>query len=424
MADPIVDEIELAIETMANGGNGIARHDGKVVFVPYTIPGEVISGQITGGQGRVLFAEGLRLLQASGDRVFPQCQHFGLHRCGGCQWQHIGYAAQLLLKQDVLADQLERVGGLKDPAVRAVIASPQQWGYNHHMRFIPQPEGGLALRGSDGQPFTVETCEVLHPDLLDLFEQLTLEDVSGIEAMTLARGDDNRWMLTLYLTSEEEAPSILLDLPLSINLVLPTGEPVNAAGDTHLRYTVAGRSFRVTAGSAFRANVDALGGLVAEVLAALGSASNVLDLYCGVGLFGAFIAERGGQVLCVDNHPPAVLDASENTAEFANVRVIEGEVEQIAELLEGVRYEAAIVNPPESGMSIPAIDAFAALELPTLVLIGADIATFCRDLARLCKHGYSVSYVQPLDFAPQTYTLEVVAVLQRPRRRESVRKSA
>ncbi|MEO1442852.1 MAG: TRAM domain-containing protein, partial [Chloroflexota bacterium] len=97
--------IEVELETMANGGSALARHDGRVVFIPYTIPGEVVEAQIVQDRGRVAFAKGVRMLEPSADRVFPACQHFGAGKCAGCQWQHMNATAQLLIKQDVLADQ-------------------------------------------------------------------------------------------------------------------------------------------------------------------------------------------------------------------------------------------------------------------------------------------------------------------------------
>ena len=117
------NEFELELTGMAHGGSALGRHDKQTIFVPYTIPGETVLAHITQDKGRIAFAEGVTLLEASADRVFPRCPHFGPGKCGRCHWQHIDYMAQLLLKQDVLADQLERIGGFVDADVRPVIAS-------------------------------------------------------------------------------------------------------------------------------------------------------------------------------------------------------------------------------------------------------------------------------------------------------------
>ncbi len=175
--DPMSDEtITLELAAMAHGGNALGRHENRAIFVPYTIPGEIIEARITQDKGRIAFAEGIKLLNASADRVFPRCPHFGPHKCGRCQWQHINYAAQLLLKQDVLADQLARVGGFDDADVQPVIPSPQQWGYNYHMTLQAGHNGVLGFPGADeGVLYPLEECHILHPDLVALYEQLDLD---------------------------------------------------------------------------------------------------------------------------------------------------------------------------------------------------------------------------------------------------------
>ena len=142
--------ITLDIHDMAHGGSGVGFHQGSPVFLPYTLPGESITAEITGGRGRVLFARGLRLNAASADRAKPRCPHFGPGRCWGCQWQHIDYEAQLLLKQDVLADQLARVGGLPDAliesALQPILPAPQPWEYNHSLSLLRADSGDWGLK--------------------------------------------------------------------------------------------------------------------------------------------------------------------------------------------------------------------------------------------------------------------------------------
>src|SRR5689334_22953272 len=108
---------ELELTQMAHGGSALGRHVGRTIFVPYTIPGEKILARITQDKGRFAYAEGVTLLEPSEARIVPQCPHFGPGRCGGCQWQHIDYPAQLEFKQRVVRDQMERLGGLHDVTI-------------------------------------------------------------------------------------------------------------------------------------------------------------------------------------------------------------------------------------------------------------------------------------------------------------------
>ena len=407
------DEIfELQLENMAHGGSALGKHGGRIVFAPYTIPGERIRARIVEDKGRVAFAEGVTLVEASADRVFPRCPHFGGGKCGRCQWQHIDYAAQLLLKQDVLADQLERIGGFTQVDMRPMIPSPVEWAYNFHMTLLGDAEGrlGFPTSGRGKGIFPISECHILHPDLLALYQSLDLEGVAGIIKLKLQIGSDGAHMLILTM-DENEAPELVTDLPTSVNLLLDDSEPVNLIGEPSSTYTVGEREFHVTAGSFFRPNVAGVGNLVAEVMAALDlhGHESVLDLYGGVGLFSAFIAPQAGLVTLIESYPPAAADADHNLSDLDNVDILEGAVEDVlAELDEA--YDTAVIDPLPEGLSVDAVDQLAALHIPRLVYVSSDPATLARDGKRLAAKGYQLASVQPIDLAPQTYYIDSVAV--------------
>lgn len=411
MSDPTPFELELL--AMAHGGSALGRHEGRTIFVPYTIPGERILARITQDKGRIAFAEGVQLLEASADRVFPRCPHFGPGRCGRCHWQHIDYPAQLLLKQDILADQLGRIGNFDDATIEAalqpIIASPAQWGYNFHMTMEITANGTAGFIGADGRSLIgIEACYILHPELLELYQSLDM-DFAVATRMRLQSGSDGAQMLILTM-ADENVPELETDLKVSINILLPDNEPVNLIGETHSRYTVAGRSFRVTAGSFIRANVAQLEALASAALKALQltGSENVLDLYSGVGFFSAFAAPRAALVTLVESFPPAVSDADENLAEWDHLDIIEGTVEEVLPVLED-RYDAALLDPPADGLSLEALDTLVGLRIPRLVYVSSDPATLARDGKRLAKQGYRLASVQPIDLAPQTFYIDSVA---------------
>jgi len=350
--------VEVTLQTMAYGGSALGRADGRVVFIPYTIPGETVLARLDKAGGRVAFGRGETLLDASTDRVMPECPHFGPGECGGCHWQHIASDVQPLIKQDVLADQLERVGNFTDPNVLPIIPAPEPWAYNHRMTWTVSPEGTLGFPADGGGLTPIEVCHVLLPALQALYETLDIA-TEKLESVELIAGDDHAQMVVLR-AREEEAPEMEIDIPgTSVNLLLPDGAPVNLAGDTHVSYTIKGRRFRVTAGSAFRANVAALPALVDVVIDMLGDARTVIDLYAGVGLFGTFAAERADYVTLVESFPPAATDADENTADLEHIDLVEGDVVDVLPVAED--YEAAIVNPPAEGVEVEALDALGSL---------------------------------------------------------------
>lgn len=410
------DSFELELTAMAHGGSALGRADGKTIFVPYTIPGERIEARVSEDKGRIAFGQGIRLIDASADRVFPRCPHFGPGRCWRCQWQHIDYAAQLLLKQDVLADQLARLGGFEDADVRAVIPAPRAWGYNHFMTMEVSPDGALGFPTADGRVFPISECHILHPDLVALYESLDLEPgaLAGMRQIGFGIGTDGEQMLLVFVKDEAEAPDLITEMATSVNMLLPDNEPVNLIGESHLRYSVRGRLFRVTAGSSFRAHVAQLDALVGAVLdgLALAGSEKVLDLYAGVGLFSAFIAEYAALVTLVESYPPAVTDADENLSDLDNVDILEGSVEGVGDEIDEA-YDAAVLDPPSEGLTTDAMDTLIESGIRRLVYVSGDPATLARDAKRLVVGGYRLDYVQPIDLAPQTYFIDAVAVFTR-----------
>jgi len=418
---PIIGKsVELQLIDMAHGGSAIGRHEGKMVFVPYTIPGEEITVKITGDSGKVLFGQGEQLLAASGDRVTPVCIHFGQGRCWSCHWQHINYETQLLLKQDVLADQLSRLGDVSDSmiesAMRPVAPSQEQWEYNFRMTLARSKDGEwgyLRQNGWDVEPLT--ECHIVHPELLELFEELDL-DYERAKRMTLQRGTDGQMMI-IFEIDEEEEPDLTTDLAVSVNLILPDNEPINLIGDAYSTFHIGGRDFRVTAGGYIRPNIGQIEFLMIEVMKRLKltGKERVLDLYAGVGIYSAFIAPRAELVTLVDSYPPAVTDADVNLMDFDNIDVIEGQVEQVLEdmLDEEAEYDIALVDPPTSGLDKDVVKYLKQMGIKRVVYVSGDPASLARDSKLLISAGYPLVDIQPMDLSPQTYYIDSVALFER-----------
>ena len=232
--------IDLDISDMAYGGQALGKYRGKTIFVPYTLPGESITAEITEERGGAAFARGLRLRAASEDRIAPRCPHFGPGRCWGCQWQHIDYSAQLLLKRDVLADQLARVGKLPDRIIdqvmRPVLPAAKIWRYNQRLTLRRGERGGWGLRRQGRRGIeAINDCHLAHPELIAILSELDIE-YERARRLTLQRGSDGQIML-IFEIDEEEAPRLHTDLPISVNLILPDKAPINLIGaaQSHFR---------------------------------------------------------------------------------------------------------------------------------------------------------------------------------------------
>jgi 23S rRNA (uracil1939-C5)-methyltransferase len=412
-----IESFELELTAMAHGGSAIGRHEGRAIFVPYAIPGERITARITADRGRYAIARGVLLLEPAEARVYPRCPHFGPGRCGGCHWQHIDYPAQLAFKQQVVRDQLARIGGFGDVPVGPTVPAPDPWAYRSHVTFHVTPDGQLGFVSTDDQHIIpITECHIIRPELLDLFESLDLDalEMPPLSRVRLQVGTAPDDLLIGLSTADDEPPAVEIDLPVSISFLNADEGALPLIGEGIVRYTIRDRVFRVTAGSFFQVNLpmaEVLAGLVLDRLALKGGES-VLDLYSGVGLFSAFIAERAALVTAVESFAPAVDDADANLADLPNVDLIEGAVEDVLPELT-TAYDAVVLDPPRAGLQPAALDALAALSPSRIVYVSCDPATLARDARRLAAKGYRLLDVQPVDMFPQTYHIETVATLER-----------
>jgi 23S rRNA (uracil1939-C5)-methyltransferase len=443
----------LTLTSIAHGGPALGRHEGKVIFVHYALPGETVRVEITDDRGRYAFARLLEVVAAAPERAEPPCPHFGL--CGGCQWQHIAYAAQLRFKREIVADQLARLAGLRDVPVAETVASPAPWNYRNHARFVPVarplpaeqraetpgPENVPATEtpvappgeGASGEPgagaalgfhalqshavVPIRECHIIAPALAELYASLAVDPVEHrLIALELRTGVRTGDTLVAFETEDDVPPEIESNLPVSAALLLEDGTAATLVGDTAITEELGGRAFRISPASFFQANTEVAERLVATVLAelALEPAARVLDAYCGVGLFSAFIAPRCARLVGIEAGPSAVADFAANLDEFDNVAVYEGLVEDVlpALLAEGEAFDRVVLDPPRTGCTPDALAALVAARPGRIVYVSCDVATLARDLKRLVAAGYAVRAVQPFDMFPQTYHVEVVATLE------------
>ncbi len=409
-----METFALQLTSIAHGGAALGRHEGRVIFVPYALPGETARVEITEDKGRYAFARLVEVLEPSPDRVAPPCSYFGLTGCGGCQWQHAAYEAQLRFKAKIVADQLMRIGSIAEPRVHPTLPDGSGWAYRNHAQFHPAPGGGLGFQGvSVGRPRGVVTgdeCPILHPLLSELYGALDF-DLPGLLRLSLRAGTETGDSMLIFEMEDDLPPSLESDMPVSCVLLLSDGRHANLIGNNHITEVVAGRAYRISAPSFFQVNTPQsaqLVRLVTEYLDLRGG-ETVLDGYCGVGLFTAHLAERAGLVIGVELAPTAVADLLDNTAEFDNVEVIEGSVEAVLPDLD-VPLDAAVVDPPRAGMDRFALDALVARQPARVVYVSCDPATLARDAKRLVRAGYRLVEVQPVDMFPQTYHVESVAL--------------
>lgn len=405
-------QITLTLDAMAHGGAAIGRYDNRTIFVPYAIPGERVRVEIIDDRGRYAHARLLEVIEPSPVRVEPPCPFFGEGKCGGCQWQHIETTVQPQLKGMVTLDQMRRIGRFEDPPVFEPIPDPYGWEYRNHALFRVDEEGRLGFLSSRSHTvYPIDTCLILHPLLSSVLKALDMS-YPELEWLEMRAGTATGDILLLLQAREEEPPSLEVDLPVSIVQVRHDDAVAPLIGLDYLLEQVHDRVFRISATSFFQVNTAQAETLVNVVLGALDlqGHEHVLDAYCGVGLFSAFIAPEARRVTGIEINPSAVADARHNLADADNVTVLEGAVEEMIDTLEETP-DAMVVDPPRTGLDRSLIDALATLTPSRIVYVSCDPATLARDCQRLARHGYRLEWIQPVDLFPQTYHIENVALL-------------
>jgi 23S rRNA (uracil1939-C5)-methyltransferase len=406
------------------GGETLGRlPDGRVVFVPRSLPGEQVDVRVL--QTRKDYARGelVSVPRSAPGRLAPPCPSYA-QGCGGCSWQHAAYDLQRELKRAVVVDQLGRIGGVSDAdaVVRPTIGMLEPWHYRNQARFsVGRRHGELCFtERASHRLLRIDHCWISHPRINEVLARLQgrLAHVGRRLHQVLVRVGANTGDL-LVAPALPELPEV-------------------ASGQAFLEEELLGRRFRLRGPSFFQVNtrrerrplpagVAALlpppadGLSMAELLALLvldrlrpRPADLVVDAYCGVGTFALLMAPFVGEVVGIEEARVAVDDAVHNGRDVPNARFVLGKTEHVLPNLTLDRRPAAVVLDPVRADAQPAVlEALLWLRPPRLVYVSCDPSTLARDLRVLLAGGYALAEVQPIDMFPQTYHVECVAVLER-----------
>ena len=407
--------LELEIGPVAHGGWCVARHEGRVVFVRHTLPGERVRARVVETTSRFWRAEAGEILSASADRVKPPCPYARPGRCGGCDWQHADPAAQRRLKAAVVQEQLSRVAGIDRAVdVEELPGTPDYLGWRTRVRFAVDEEGRPGFRRHRSHRIEpVSHCPIAHPEV----ERAGVEEhrwpgTQEVEVVASAETGDR----LLLVNAEHGKRARVPRLGAPVRVV--HGRPVPGPALPFVRERAAGRSWRVSGGAFWQVHPAAAQVLADAVLEALQPrpGDTVIDLYCGVGLFAGVLAERvgrDGQVLGVESDPTAVRDALDNLADLPQVEIEQGRVEEVLGRVAVDRVDLVVLDPPRTGLPKAAVDAVAALAGRRIAYVSFDPATLARDLHRFARLGWTLTGLRAFDAFPMTHHVECVAVLAR-----------
>jgi 23S rRNA (uracil1939-C5)-methyltransferase len=404
-------EFELTLQELVFGGDCIGRlPDGRAIFVPFGLPGEKVRIVLT--EDKKSFAKGriLQILEPSPKRIDPRCRHFG--DCGGCNYQHLPYSDQLIAKRQIVQQQLQRLAGLPDFPVAPVTPSLDDWNYRNTVQFHVTPAGCLGFKAAGSfQTVEISECHLPSVGISELWPQLDLGPDSGISRVQVREAPDGELLLAIE-SATDDPPEFTVDFPVSVVFTGPTTQ-FTLSGDDNILMQVRGRDFRVSAGSFFQANIHQAEAMVDHVLHLAGSVQGktVLDAYCGVGLFSAFLAVEAKQLIGIEVSESSCNDFAINLDEFNNVDLYIDKVEYVLPTLK-LKLDVAVIDPPRGGLDPHVIKALIDAVPKQIIYVSCDPATLARDIKRFLQGGYSLKSVTPFDQFPQTSHIETIALLE------------
>ena len=423
--------MQLRIERAIYGGAGLARHEGKAVFVPFTLPGELVEAEIAEEKRSYATAELVSVLEASEDRRLPPCRYYGT--CGGCHYQHADYAAQPGMKAAILRETLERARIREIPEISTLSGEPL--GYRNRVRLhVERNPFSLCYKYRNShRNLPVESCPIAAPALQRAIEVLHREGgalgLGGwVKEVELFAAGDEPILVSFFTDAAPKAAERALAASWSgLVDVLPAiaGAAIFSAsddrsplrrlahlGEESLIYPSQGRRYCVSSGSFFQTNRFLIDSLIQTVIGEE-KGGIAWDLYAGVGLFSLPLTQDFTSVVAVEASASAVRDLRENLRGTTH-RIVASDTAAFLRRAVEQRTPApdlAVVDPPRAGLGAAATSALGKLRPRKITYVSCDPATLSRDLAGLLESGYRLRKIHLVDLFPQTFHLESVTHL-------------
>lgn len=410
----MVTELELETTAMAYGGDAIARHEHRLLFVPYALPNERVRVTLIEEHKRWARTELQEILRPSPERITPTCPHFGPGRCGGCQWQHANVRSQMAYKQRLLQDQMAQVEGFFPQRIRPTGAVAQPWAYQSRAVYYATGAGALGLPQRHSQQMhAIDHCPLQHPALAGLYSQFNLE-WDGLQSVDLSVGISSGQSLVVLRTRRDEVPEIETDLPVAIALQRSRGTIQPLIGEPWIYELIRGHEYRLSAGSPRPAHIAATEAVLEQVAVYLEPAPGqvMVDVYCGVGLMTLAFAEQVSVMIGIEEDAIAMEDCAFNCQHLDNVTLSEGPPPQVLRLHKGYA-DIAVVSPPAAGMGHRLAQNLARMGVKRVAYVAPHPNTLLRDLPAWQQGHYILDEITPIDSGPQTAGLIAVALFRR-----------
>jgi 23S rRNA (uracil1939-C5)-methyltransferase len=439
-------EHTVTIEGYGEGGMGVARIDGRVVFVHGALRGEKCRVLILKTLKSVAFAKVLEVIEPSSERITPDCPYFP--RCGGCTYRHIHYEEELRLKKQRVQDNLSRIGG-SDVTVEEILGARDTLHYRNKAQYPVSKDGAVGFyRARTHEVIECEHCLLVKPEAdaaaEALREYMQSCRVAGYDEKTgrglvrhlYVRSNAAGESLVCVLVNGDKLPkedrlvTLLRDAcPKCTGIVLGTNTKKGNVilgdryrtlwGSDRLEDTLCGKTFRLSVPSFYQVNRVQAERLYAKAIefAGLTGQETVLDLYCGAGTITLALSDHAKKVLGAEIVPEAIDDARENAARngVKNAEFFCGDASDVAKKLarENLRPDVITVDPPRRGLAADVVESIAEMQPGRVVYVSCDSATMARDVKRLADLGYTAQRACAVDMFPRADHVETIVLLQR-----------
>lgn len=439
-------EHTVTIEGYGEGGMGVARIDGRVVFVHGALRGEKCRVLILKTLKSVAFAKVLEVIEPSSERITPDCPYFP--RCGGCTYRHIRYEEELRLKKQRVQDNLSRIGG-SDVTVEEILGARDTLRYRNKAQYPVSKDGAVGFyRARTHEVIECEHCLLVKPEAdaaaEALREYMQSCRVAGYDEKTgrglvrhlYVRSNAAGESLVCVLVNGDKLPkedrlvTLLRDAcPKCTGIVLGTNTKKGNVilgdryrtlwGSDRLEDTLCGKTFRLSVPSFYQVNRVQAERLYAKAIefASLTGQETVLDLYCGAGTITLALSDHAKKVLGAEIVPEAIGDARENAARngVKNAEFFCGDASDVAKKLarENLRPDVITVDPPRKGLAADVVESIAEMQPGRVVYVSCDSATMARDVKRLADLGYTAQRACAVDMFPRADHIETICLLSK-----------
>lgn len=420
----------LTVETLVNGGAGLARHEGRVVFIPHTAVGDVVSCRVTKDKKKFLEAKVTEIIQPSPKRCRTICPVAG--ECGGCQWQHLPYPEQLYWKESLFRETLVHQCGIDAERVLPILPSANEWNYRSRVQVkCHNSQLGFVTgfyRSKSHHVVPIRECPVIAPELNTLMVNLRDCINSTVYASDIPQidlGVDDCGCCSAVIHYSGRDADKLTDLLSRENLAAAlfikntADKQINTISGSNSLQIIIDQPpilLKYAIGSFSQINLEQNRLLIQTVLdlAQLTGVEQVLDLYCGMGNFSLPLARRARHVAGVEESSVSINSARNNSrqngienVEFLNQRA-EGALER---LQDKIQPDLLILDPPRSG-AYATTKELQRRPVKKIIYVSCDPQTLARDLKYLIDNGYELLSSQPVDMFPQSYHCESISMLR------------